>query len=346
MNQRNARHPCLSTRTRRGVAPIALLLTAALAGACGQHRPARSTTPAPPPVSNTTPQTQRAPAAKHVILIVLENQEATAVLRSVHNGIFPALEDRYAVLTAYRAVAHPSLPNYLALLSGSTQGMSRNCLDCVFTAPSLADTLAAAGLTWKEYVEDLPPRAGDIDKMSIKVRIPFLFFRSVISSPAAIANIEPLIRLDDDIRHGTLPAFSIVVPNLCHAMHDCGILAGDAWLTQFIRPLLNSPAIHDSIIYITFDEATRKDKQGGGGHVATLVLGPLVRRDAESAAPLNHYSLLRAIEDNLNLPYLGQSASAIPITGIWQNDGSWPERVQPPSSSVHGTLDGSRRRLR
>ena len=52
------------------------------------------------------------------------------------------------------------------------------------------------------------------------------------------------------------------------------------------------------------------------------MLGPLVRRDAESAAPLNHYSLLRAIEDNLNLPYLGQSASAIPITGIWAGFGS------------------------
>jgi len=306
--------------TGRVGAFLGALVVALAAPGCGSPAPQQPTgqpTTAPPPVSNTTPDALRAPAARHVILVVLENQEAKAVLQSVHGGIFRSLEERYATLSAYDAVAHPSLPNYLALLSGSTLGVTRNCLDCVFTSPSLPDTLAGAGETWKEYVEGLPVKPGDIDTMGIKVRIPFLFFHTVTSQPSQVANVVPLTQLQDDLRARTLPSFSIVVPNLCHAMHDCGIASGDAWLAGFIRPLLKSPAIHDTVIYVTFDESERKDRQGGGGHIATLILGPLARRDAISAAHVNHYSLLRAIEDNLGLPYLGQSATATPITGVW-----------------------------
>ena len=215
---------------RRPAALLGLATLATALGGCGTSAVVPSVTTPSPPVSSTTPQPRRAPAAKHVILVVLENQEATAVLKSVHSGIFRSLEERYATLTRYHAVAHPSLPNYLALLAGSTLGMARNCLDCVFTSPSLPDTLAAAGETWKEYVEGLPRNPGDIDTMGIKVRIPFLYFRTVTSRPAEMANVVPLTRLQDDLRGRTLPSFSIVVPNLCHAMHDCGIASGDAWL--------------------------------------------------------------------------------------------------------------------
>jgi acid phosphatase len=45
-------------------------------------------------------------------------------------------------MTRYDAVMHPSLPNYLALVSGSTQGIASDCTDCVVSVPSLADTLA------------------------------------------------------------------------------------------------------------------------------------------------------------------------------------------------------------
>ncbi len=307
-------------RPHRKLLLLLLLLLLATATACGDQssRPSTGQLSVPPPVINTTPVSLRASAAKHVIVVVLENQEAKAVTGSVQGGIFRSLEERYASLTSYDAVSHPSLPNYLALLSGSTLGITRNCLDCVFTSPSLPDTLAAAGQTWKEYVEGLPAKASDIDQMATKVRIPFLFFRTVTSRPSQVADVVPISQLQTDLLAGSLPSFSIVVPSLCHAMHDCPIAAGDAWLAGFIRPLLRSPAIRDTVIYITFDESERQDRRGGGGHIVTLVLGPLVRPDAVSNARLNHYSLLRAIEDNLGLPYLGQSATATPITGIWE----------------------------
>src|SRR5919109_390932 len=93
------------------------------------------------------------PVFRHVVVVVFENKERGEVAGA---PTFARLARRYASLTRYEAVAHPSLPNYLALVSGSTQGISDDCTDCVVHARNLADTLAAAQRSWKTYAEDLP----------------------------------------------------------------------------------------------------------------------------------------------------------------------------------------------
>jgi hypothetical protein len=98
------------------------------------------------------------PDFTHVVLVVFENREATSIAGNPTAPTFNALARRYARLTDYTAVAHPSLPNYLALVSASTHGITSDCTDCVVRARSLADTLPAAGKTWKTYAEDLPYR--------------------------------------------------------------------------------------------------------------------------------------------------------------------------------------------
>ena len=60
------------------------------------------------------------------------------------------------------------------------------------------------------------------------------------------------------------------------------------------------------------------EERFGGGQVAAIVAGPTVRPDSVSPAPLNHYSLLRTIENAWRLRLLGLSATAQPITGIWR----------------------------
>ena len=117
----------------------------------------------------------------------------------------------------------------------------------------------------------------------------------------------PLTRFASDLRGGKLPAFSLVVPDLCHSMHDCPVATGDRWLKGFLRPLLASPALKDSAVFVTFDEG---EDGVSGGRVATLVLGPLVRRAARSGQVVTHYGVLRTIEDGLGLPRLGASAAA------------------------------------
>ena len=279
--------------------PTIALIALALASAAGAARPS-------------------VPRFAHVVVVVFENKERGEIAGNSAAPTFAALTARYASITRYDAVTHPSLPNYLALVSGSTQGIASDCTDCVVSGPSLADTLAAHGLGWKTYAEGLPaagftgPSAGEYAKK----HDPFLYFRSVLSRQAWRRRVVPFGQLARDVSARQLPAFALVVPNLCDDMHDCPVATGDAWLRRKIVPLLSSPALADGVVFVVFDEGTTD--AGGGGNVETLALGPLVRPGARFDRPTNHYGLLRTIEQGLGLPLLGHSAAASPITGIWR----------------------------
>ena len=146
----------------------------------------------------TRPPPVRIPAFTHVVIVVFENHEATEIAGNSAAPTFNALARRYAAVTNYDAVAHPSLPNYLALVSGSTQGITSDCTDCVVRARSLADTLAAAGKTWKTYAEDLPypgftgGSAGRYAKGTAKVRRTRRSSTRCAPSPAARWKTAPL----------------------------------------------------------------------------------------------------------------------------------------------------------
>src|SRR5881409_62223 len=98
----------------------------------------------------------RVPELAHVVVVVFENKETGRVLGSRSAPTFNAYARRYVNMTRYYGVTHPSLPNYLALVSGSTQGITSDCTDCIVEAQSLADTIEASGRTWKTYAEGLP----------------------------------------------------------------------------------------------------------------------------------------------------------------------------------------------
>jgi acid phosphatase len=257
------------------------------------------------------------PRFSHVILIVFENHEVNEVLGRSDAPTFNRLASKYATISQYTAVAHPSLPNYLALVSGSTQGIDSDCTSCLVSGRSLADTLAASRKTWKTYAEGLPSTGftGASSGRYAKKHNPFVYFRRNLV-PARLQRIVPLTRFMADLRGRRLPSFSLVVPDLCHDMHDCGVATGDTWLGSFVRPLLRGSVLKNSVIFVVFDEGTTD--VGGGGRVAALALGPLVRRQSQSTIATNHYGLLRTIEAGLGLPLLGQSGGARPIVGIWR----------------------------
>ena len=258
------------------------------------------------------------PAFRHALVVVFENKERGEVAGNPAAPTFAALARRYATLSAYQAVAHPGLPNYLALVSGSTQGIESDCTSCLVRATNLADRLERAGLSWKTYAEGLPRPgfAGASAGLYAKKHDPFLYFADIAHDRSRRARVVPLGQLRRDLADGRLPHFALVVPNLCHDMHDCPIASGDQWLRDTIVPLLREPQLAGSVVFVVFDEGAT-DK-GGGGRVAALALGPLVRPGSDYDRPTNHYGLLRTLEDAWGLPPLGHSAQAKPITGIWQ----------------------------
>ena len=260
------------------------------------------------------PRATAIPDFGHVVVIVFENKDEGDVIRSSRAPAFNALARRHAGFGRYVGVTHPSLPNYLALVSGSTQGITTNCTSCLVSGRSLADTIESSGRTWKTYAEGLPRPGftGCCAGRYAKKHNPFLYFRRVVSRPDRLRRVVPLTQLSRDLRAGSLPDFSLVVPDLCHDMHDCSVATGDRWLKGFVPPLLRS----DTVVFVVFDESA-----GGSparARIPALALGPLVRRGSTFTRTVSHYGLLRTIEDAWGLLRLGHSATATPITGIWR----------------------------
>ena len=255
------------------------------------------------------------PAFGHVVVVVFENKERQSVLGNPSAPTFNRLAQQYATLGRYYGVAHPSLPNYLALVSGSTHGITSDCTTCLVRARSLAGTLADAHRTWKTYAEGLP-RPGYTGASAgayAKKHDPFLYFREVVARPSWRARVVPLTALRTDLRRSRLPEFALVVPDLCHSMHDCSIAAGDRWLSSVLPPLLQ---LADTVVFVVFDEGTTSVR--GGGNVPALATGTAVRPGSSFDRVTSHCGLLRTIEDAWGLPRLGCSARVPPITGIWR----------------------------
>jgi hypothetical protein len=268
--------------------------------------------------------TRQVPAFDHSVVVVLENKSRSQVLGNRAAPAFNAFARRGAVLSAYRGATHPSLPNYLALVSGSTHGVTTDCTSCTVAGRSLADTLEARGLTWKAYAEGLPRPGwtGPSRGRYAKKHVPFLYFRRVLAEPAQRRRVVPLAQLDRDRTAGKLPSFSLVVPDLCHDMHSCSVATGDAWLKRFLPPLLKLPR---TAVFVVFDESDSVDPR-----IPALALGRLVRPGSRYARGMSHYALLRTIEDGLGLPRLGLSARAAPVTGIWRASEPPPKEGSAP----------------
>ena len=291
---------------------VLVVATAVALAACGSASAWKPQAAAPPAVP--------LPDVTRVVVVVFENHEATAIVGNPDAPTFNALGRRYARITLYFGVTHPSLPNYLALVSGSTQGITSDCTSCVVNATNLADSLDKAHKTWKTYAEDLPSAGytGAFHAKYAKKHDPFMYFKDINTAKARRAHIVPFTRLASDVAKKQLPAFSLIVPNLCSDMHDCDVATGDAWLNTNIVPLLNSPTLAGGVVFVVFDEAEKTDQTGGGGQVYALALGPTVKPGSTFAKATNHYGLLRTIEDAWHLPRLAHSKTATPITGIWQ----------------------------
>jgi phosphatidylinositol-3-phosphatase len=276
------------------------------------------------------------PDFTHVVVIVMENRECGQVVGNRSAPFVNAMGRRYALLPDLYATTHPSFPNYVSMLAGSTLGMKATCARCRFHARNLVDSLEAAHLSWKAYMEDMPSacygptRAGPYAKR----HNPFLFFTDIVGNPRRCARVVPMRALAADERAGTLPRFSWITPSLCDDMHNCDVAAGDAFLSRVVPGLLRAVGSRGAV-FVTWDEGTTKrgccSGRATGGNIPTFVLGGAVRPHARPLTAYAGLSILRTIEDAWRLPRLGQSACPCtpPIADIWRRGlVSGPSRVR------------------
>jgi phosphatidylinositol-3-phosphatase len=254
-------------------------------------------------------------AVQHVVVIWLENEEATGVTATSMPYLY-GLARQYGRADAYYAVAHPSLPNYLGFWSGSTQGVTDDGR-YDFTAPSLSSQMAAAGRSWRTYAQDYPPtgcftgssRAGGIDGPGVagtyvRKHDPAMSFISV-STTGDCANVQPLASFDGSVN------VAFVVPNLCNDAHDCPVAKADAFLRAFVPTVIASPGWPNTLLVVTFDEGSTKINGGGRVFLAAVRAG---MNGVVSTTTHSHYSLLRTIENLNGLPCLGNACTVDPFT--------------------------------
>jgi len=256
----------------------------------------------------------------------MENRNFSEVIGNADAPYVNGLAGRFGLANDYFGIAHPSLPNYLALIGGSTFGVTSDCTDCNVDAPSLVDQLESKAITWRAYMEGFPSECytGAESDGYVKKHDPFIYFDGVVNDPDRCSNIVSYDQLSEDIAGGSLPDFIWISPDLCNDGHDCSTADADTFLSEAMPPLLDALG-PGGVLFLTWDEAD-DDSEGccgqdrGGGRVVTIVAGPGAARGQTSDVAYNHYSMLRTIQLLLGLPPLGESGSPeiLPMTDLLQ----------------------------
>jgi phosphatidylinositol-3-phosphatase len=247
------------------------------------------------------------PEFQHIVVVVLENHAFGEIVGAADAPFLNDLASRGAVLTQSYAVTHPSQPNYLALFSGSTQGLTNDSCPHSYVGPNLASALLASGRTFRGYADDLPSPGftGCSSGAYARKHCPWVDF------PALPREVnQPMTSFPASLDE--LPTVSFVIPNLNNDMHNGSVARGDAWLRDHLGGYAGWAATHDSLLIVTADE----DDQSAANRIATIFVGAHVR-PGRYAQRIDHYGVLRTMLDSNRLAAIGLAADASPVTAIW-----------------------------
>jgi hypothetical protein len=237
--------------------------------------------------------------APHYMVIVEENQGANAVIGSPSAPYISSLANTYATATQWYSIQHNSPADYVALISGSTQ--SWGTTSPPFAGSTVVDELAARGVDWRAYMEDMPSPCytGAATGNYAQIHNPFSYFSSILSSPAQCDRVVPFAgNFVNDLNSSSPPPFMWVTPNECNDMHTaCApvnnpVLQGDQWLQSYLPTVLSSSwYASGGVVILTWDEGTTSQGWNGGS-------GGQIPQLAESLIGSDEYFTHRANGDN------------------------------------------------
>lgn len=253
------------------------------------------------------------PRSNHVVVVVEENHSYSSVIGNSAMPYLNSLAAKYGLATQYYANTHPSIGNYFEMTAGQVITNNDGFTSTV-TADNVVRHMLSAAKTWKSYAEGLPSVGyigGDTGSY-VRHHNPFSYFSDVRNSSVERLNLVPATRFLTDVSNHTLPQFSLLVPDEANDGHNGSLAQADNWLKAHIAPLLSSTAFQqDGILIIVFDESFDSDTAHSGGHIATVVVGPKVRRGYKSTLFYQHQSLLKTVLRALGVSsYPGASSSA------------------------------------
>ncbi|HEX5339460.1 MAG TPA: alkaline phosphatase family protein [Gammaproteobacteria bacterium] len=256
------------------------------------------------------PVAHAAPRYAHVVVVIEENKSFATIIGSQQAPYINHLAQHGLLFTDAHGVTHPSQPNYIALFSGSTQGVKDDSCPHDFSGPNLAEGMLARKLSFVIYSEAMPEAGfsgcGSEDRLYRRKHNPVADWQAVL--PAAVN--QPFSAFPQD--YSRLPALAFVVPNMMNDMHDGSIGEGDSWLKQHLDAYVRWAGSHDSLLIVTWDES---DARSSSNRIPMIALGANIK-PGSSAQYLTHYNLLRTLADMYGLKPMGNAETAEPIHGI------------------------------
>ncbi|KAI8079978.1 phosphoesterase family-domain-containing protein [Halteromyces radiatus] len=235
-----------------------------------------------------------------VVIFIFENENYAAVhsdpyfgsLAAKHNGV---------ELSNFFALTHPSQPNYIGLISGSTSGVFMD-FESNINRNSIVDLLEAKGITWKSYQQAYTGNCDTSMRIGTYARKhnPFMSMVNIHNNATRCANIVNADQLDVDIKNNQVPQFAFYTPDMNNCGHDTSLQYASNWFKGFLEPRITNTNFTENTMFVsTWDEA--KDYLIPN-QIQTVLFGPSFKRSstaATDATKYDHYSLLRTIEDNV-----------------------------------------------
>jgi len=318
--------------TMKRAAAVLALCALPLLAACGRNTPL-------PKAGAIAAALQGNHHFDHFLIVLLENEDASTV-RAI--PYMDSLARSGVYLSNYYAVAHPSYPNYLALVSGQTFIDSPHASEdpiahtekdfgdaqLLIDAPSLADRLESAKLTWDVFAEDYPvmdsvPLRCDFSRASgnySRKHVPFLSFKEFRDNTRLCAHVRNLKWLRPD----SLAAYTMVIPNMIHDGHDAPLSTAVKWLRGFLKPIITNPEqMQSTLVMVTFDESETSGREKIFGArrpnlIYAALLGGMLKNGTVSNEPFTHFSTLRLVEENFGLSPSLAPAGTNAIDGVWK----------------------------
>ncbi|MFN8576198.1 MAG: alkaline phosphatase family protein [Candidatus Sericytochromatia bacterium] len=258
------------------------------------------------------------PKPNHTVIVVLENHAYEQIIDRKSAPYINELADSGALFTESYGLTHPSQPNYIMLYSGSNQDVKddKKPQNTPFSTPNLGASMLAANKTFVGYSEDLPSVGfvGDKYDQYASKHSPWVHWQGNGTNRLPAEVNQPLSNFPDD--YNKLPDLSFVIPNMDDDMHN-GIFTpiikkGDDWLKNHLDGYIKWAKDNNSLFILTFDE----DNRLHNNKVTTIFVGPMVKAGVYNEK-INHYSILRTLEDMYKLPYIGASTNINPIVDCW-----------------------------
>lgn len=260
------------------------------------------------------------PQPDHVVILMLENHAYQQIIGNAAapyiNGLIS--DSKCALFTQSYGLSHPSQPNYIQFFSGSNQGVTSNNLPAglPFTTPNLGAELLGAAYTFIGYSESLPSvgYTGEVSGAYARKHNPWVNWQGAPTNNIPATLNQPFTAFPTN--YNSLPTVSFIAPNQDNDMHNgtdpTRITIGDTWVQNNLNAYIQWAKANNSLLILTFDEDDNVSNQ----HILTMFIGQMVQGGSYSTV-IDHYNILRMIEDMYNLPHAGAAATAATIDYCW-----------------------------